>query len=186
MKVASNEEIKKMLNESNEVRFTFKKKDGTIRIARGTTKHEVIEENGYVYSDGTSTRKRPENTIPFYDLEIKEWRSFSTLYNSDVNVYDEDETIEIPRDPHVEEMEKVLKKLMETDEVEFEFTKKDGSNRVAKGTRNADKIKNLSDIEIPETLDANGTISFFDIEKKDWRCLKEGTLVKINSFGENK
>lgn len=57
----------------NEVKVTFKKKDGTIRIMRCTLDSKVIPR----YERKTDREKKPnELNISVFDLERKAWRSF--------------------------------------------------------------------------------------------------------------
>lgn len=56
--------------------FQYKKKDGTIREARGTLNEDIINEN-----DGTPTgngvnHNYSDDIIRYYDLDKKAWRSF--------------------------------------------------------------------------------------------------------------
>lgn len=60
--------IKRMRTEV--VTFTFTKVDGTIRIARGTLRIEVLPQ-----IKGTG-RPTPENIQVYYDVDKKSWRSF--------------------------------------------------------------------------------------------------------------
>ena len=70
------EQFRAWLN-SGIVTFSFWKKDGSIREAKGTTNPVLVPED-----------KRPKNTtppsggwgaIPYFDLDKNEWRSFSVL-----------------------------------------------------------------------------------------------------------
>lgn len=60
--------IKRMKQEI--VTFTFTKVDGTIRIARGTLRNDVLPQ-----TTGTG-RPTPENIQVYYDVDKKSWRSF--------------------------------------------------------------------------------------------------------------
>lgn len=52
------------------VTFTFAKVDGTIRVARGTLRNDVLPQ-----TKGTG-RPTPENIQVYYDVDKKSWRSF--------------------------------------------------------------------------------------------------------------
>lgn len=52
------------------VTFTFMKVDGTIRIARGTLRNDVLPQ---IKGIGRPT---PENIQVYYDVDKRSWRSF--------------------------------------------------------------------------------------------------------------
>jgi hypothetical protein len=60
--------IKRMKQEV--VTFTFTKVDGTIRIARGTLRNDVLPQ-----TMGTG-RPTPDSIQVYYDVDKKSWRSF--------------------------------------------------------------------------------------------------------------
>ena len=74
MENLSEQEIKDTLT-SGICKFTFTKKDGTIREAYGTLNSEVITKNNAT-PNGRGSKK--EGTIPYYDVEANAWRSFKT------------------------------------------------------------------------------------------------------------
>lgn len=67
-------------------RFTYYKKDGTARTALGTRSSVLIPIDKMPkgdMSDGAALRERDCLTIPYFDLEKNEWRSFNVLnFNS--------------------------------------------------------------------------------------------------------
>ena len=65
--------LKKMLA-TGDVRFSFEKKDGTIREAYGTRNPEMIPVPDLPTSDATNS-----NTVNFYDLDISAWRGVSVF-----------------------------------------------------------------------------------------------------------
>lgn len=69
-------EFKQKLLEG-EVTFSFKKKDGTIREARGTLKADLFP-NVKTTESKEPTKKRAvaEDIICYYDLDKTGWRSF--------------------------------------------------------------------------------------------------------------
>ena len=69
------EELTKTLR-TDSVRFKYKKKDGTIREAYGTTNMATIEQYGDKLPKGNSTRKENENQVRYFDIDKNEWRSF--------------------------------------------------------------------------------------------------------------
>lgn len=182
MKKLTVEDFKKALYENDETIFTFHKKDGSIRIAKGTTKPEVISESGYSFSG--AAKRRNENVVSFYDIENEEWRSFNIAYGNDsIDVYDKGETIDVPEDKKVgfyeNHSDDELRDLLNIGIVNFTFRKKDGSERKAKGTTNDKYLKENGIILKEETSPHTGVVSFFDIEKNDWRCCKEGSVLEI-------
>ena len=58
--------------------FSYFKKDGTIRQARGTLNFSRIPEEHHPKSLSSAPDVRPENydTFPYYDLDAAAWRSF--------------------------------------------------------------------------------------------------------------
>ena len=55
------------------VEFSYEKKDGTIREARGTLNSEVYGSENEPKGTG---KKGPENIIKYFDLDKEGWRSF--------------------------------------------------------------------------------------------------------------
>lgn len=56
-----------------EVKFSYLKKDGSVREARGTLNSEVYGKDN---EPTGSVRIIPENQIRYYDLDAQGWRSF--------------------------------------------------------------------------------------------------------------
>jgi hypothetical protein len=75
---------------------------------------------------------------------------------------------------------KTLTKLLNEGEVNFSFTKKDGSERVTKATRNYDLIP--EDHKPTNETEESTNLRFFDLDKEGWRSLskdtKKVTLIK--------
>lgn len=67
-------ELKKMLSES-EVWLTFTKKDGSERKMHCTTMIDLIPADKRPSTE-PSNRKTSETSMPVFDLDINEWRSF--------------------------------------------------------------------------------------------------------------
>ena len=68
------EDFKKLLRENEYVNFTYTKKDGTERAAKGTLnmntipeEHKPSESSNYKYAD---------DVIRYFDLDKEGWRSF--------------------------------------------------------------------------------------------------------------
>lgn len=64
-------ELKKRLKDG-EVSFTYRKKDGSLRTARGTTKMDSVPEE-HQPKGGYSS---PDNVCRYYDINSEGWRSF--------------------------------------------------------------------------------------------------------------
>ena len=73
-----------------------------------------------------------------------------------------------------------LKSAMHEGVVEFTFMKKNGTERVAHGTLNFNKIVELGG-NLPNgngTPKDSDTIAYFDTDKNAWRSFKEDFLIK--------
>lgn len=68
------ETLRSKLNEG-EVQFAFKKLDGSLRTALGTTNLSSIPQE----SHPQGVRDASNKVVTFFDLEKLEWRSVSTL-----------------------------------------------------------------------------------------------------------
>lgn len=73
MKTIKVNEFRKLLRNNKEVDFTFKKKDGTLREAKGTTEISILE-NNYAVPSGTGN-VTPIDVVKFFDIDKLEWRS---------------------------------------------------------------------------------------------------------------
>lgn len=75
------EQLQSMLREGT-VSFTFKKKDGTIRDAKGTLNLDVIKSaDQKAYDDLVDTNKTrhrnvADDVVTYFDLDKNGWRSF--------------------------------------------------------------------------------------------------------------
>ena len=73
-----------------------------------------------------------------------------------------------------------LKDAMRNGVVEFTYLKKDGSERVAKGTLNNEV---MGEDNIPKgTMDytSDSTTRYFDVNSNGWRSFSNANLVSIN------
>lgn len=73
----------------------------------------------------------------------------------------------------------VLKSRMASNVVSFTFAKKDGTERIARGTLNFDI---MGDENIPKGTATNRctyTTSYFDVDKNQWRCFINANLLSI-------
>ena len=89
MKTIKVNDFRTLLRNNKEVDFTFKKKDGTLREAKGTTEITVLE-NNYAVPSGTGN-VTPIDIVKFFDLDKLEWRSariesITSINGEDVSV----------------------------------------------------------------------------------------------------
>lgn len=73
-------ELKSLLRVNHIVTFRYMKKDGSIRIARGTL-HPVILEK---YVKGTYTGRERHDVMKYFDLDKNSFRSFKGMYLIDI------------------------------------------------------------------------------------------------------
>ena len=79
-----------------------------------------------------------------------------------------------------------LKQRMQIEIVHFVFSKVDGTERHAYGTRASDVIADYDDNagstgRKAANKVAFGTFSYFDIERNDWRCFRVDRLLDIRN-----
>lgn len=71
------EELKNKLQEGILV-FSYIKKNGETRLARGTSNKDYIEsKTSYRFTEESKSRVKKENLITYFDLDKNEWRSFN-------------------------------------------------------------------------------------------------------------
>lgn len=76
-----------------------------------------------------------------------------------------------------------MKNLMTDGMCHFVFTKVNGEHRDAYGTRATDIIGRYENKEKAPSKRKpafNGTFSYFDLERRDWRCFRVDTLVELD------
>ena len=76
-----------------------------------------------------------------------------------------------------------MKNLMVDGMCHFTFTKVNGEHRDAYGTRASDLIERYEDKKkAPQKRKPafNGTFSYFDLVRRDWRCFRIDTLVELD------
>jgi len=77
--------------------------------------------------------------------------------------------------------------LLESEIVEIEFTKKDGTDRVMKCTLQEDYLPEYSVIEIDKDRWKKDALAVFDIENDGWRSFRWDSVKQISfSIGEGK
>lgn len=67
--------IKEALN-NGVVTFSYTKKDGSVRVAKGTTKHTTLVAEG-AQSKGGDNKVASAGYTSYYDLDKRGWRSFA-------------------------------------------------------------------------------------------------------------
>lgn len=73
-----------------------------------------------------------------------------------------------------------LKEKMRNGVVEFSYTKKDGSTRVAKGTLNFDIMGEKNQPKTGVEYDFNDTTRYFDVDSDGWRSFKNDNFIGIS------
>lgn len=76
-----------------------------------------------------------------------------------------------------------LKSQMRTGVVEFSYTKKDGSTRVAKGTLNFDVMGEENKPKNGIGYNSENTTRYFDINSNGWRSFKNDNFIEIIKTG---
>ena len=79
-----------------------------------------------------------------------------------------------------------LKSLMRNGVVEFSYTKKDGSTRIAKGTLNFDVMGEENLPKNGVSYDSETTTRYFDVNSNGWRSFKNDNFIEILSNKETK
>ena len=69
--------------------------------------------------------------------------------------------------------------LLETEVVEIEFTKKDGTDRVMKCTLQEDYLPEYGVIEIDKDRWKKDSLAVFDIEKEGWRSFRWDSVKAV-------
>lgn len=72
-----------------------------------------------------------------------------------------------------------LKSQMRNGVVEFSYTKKDGSERLAKGTLNFEIMGEENQPKTGVDYDSNTTTRYFDVNSNGWRSFKNENFIKI-------
>ena len=66
------------------VSFSYLKKDGSTRTAKGTLCESIITDRGGEMPKGTG--ETPSDAFPYWDVESEGWRCFKTAYLIDANI----------------------------------------------------------------------------------------------------
>ena len=72
-----------------------------------------------------------------------------------------------------------LKSQMRNGVVEFSYTKKDGSTRIAKGTLNFDVMGEENLPKNGVSYDSETTTRYFDVNSNGWRSFKNDNFIEI-------
>lgn len=86
-------------------------------------------------------------------------------------------------------IEQDLKKLLSEGIVEFTFIKANGEQRKAKGSRNIELLEAIessgfTSLDIPKGTgkENNDICSYWDFDKKAWRCAKINSVISIENI----
>lgn len=74
-----------------------------------------------------------------------------------------------------------LKSQMRNGVVEFSYTKKDGSTRMAKGTLNFDIMGVENQPKNGIEYNSETTTRYFDVNSNGWRSFKNDNFIEINN-----
>ena len=61
----------------------------------------------------------------------------------------------------------------------FKYTKKDGSERIASGTRHAEFIITQGAEPKGSGVERSGVITYYDLEKSGWRSFNEDSFIEF-------
>jgi len=79
-------------------------------------------------------------------------------------------------------MQNKLRKRLELSVVRFSFKKKNGETRYATGSTNIEMLNALFKLNMKpfkEETNRDGITTYYDIEKKNWRSLRDESLIEI-------
>lgn len=79
-------------------------------------------------------------------------------------------------------MEKKLRKRLKLSVVKFSFKKKNGETRYATGSTNIDMLNLVFGLNLKsfkEETNRDGITTYYDIEKRNWRSLRDESLIEI-------
>lgn len=99
---------------------------------------------------------------------LNTYRRFENIFRLAAEIYSD-----------IEEMKNIMIDGM----CHFVFTKVNGEHRDAYGTRASDIIERYENKEKSPSKRKpafNGTFSYFDLERRDWRCFRVDTLVELD------
>ena len=74
-----------------------------------------------------------------------------------------------------------LNKALLEGEVVFSFEKKDGTERVARGTKKMDMVPDSSVPSGKEYNKSDAVIRYYDLDKQDWRSFRKEKFIEIKS-----
>ena len=79
-------------------------------------------------------------------------------------------------------MENKLRKRLKLSVVKFSFKKKNGETRYATGSTNIDMLNLVFGLDLKtfkEETNRDGITTYYDIEKRNWRSLRDESLIEI-------
>ena len=74
-----------------------------------------------------------------------------------------------------------LNKALLEGEVVFSFEKKDGTERVARGTKKMDMVPDSSVPSGKKYNKSDAVIRYYDLDKQDWRSFRKEKFIEIKS-----
>tara|TARA_Y100001937_G_C6910242_1_gene237185 strand:- start:48 stop:293 length:246 start_codon:yes stop_codon:yes gene_type:complete len=77
---------------------------------------------------------------------------------------------------------KTLRERLKLSVVKFAYLKKNGETRYATGTTNTELLDVVFDIKLKpfkEEKQRDGITTYFDVEKRNWRSLRDDSLIEI-------
>ena len=69
--------------------------------------------------------------------------------------------------------------ILNLDVQEFKYTKVDGTERVARGTRNPMLIDEYDATPKGTGIEKEGVIAYYDLDKEAWRSFREESFVEF-------
>jgi hypothetical protein len=79
-------------------------------------------------------------------------------------------------------MESKLRERLKLSVVRFSFKKKNGQTRYATGSTNIDMLNLVFGLNLKtfkEETNRDGITTYYDIEKRNWRSLRDESLIEI-------
>mgnify|MGYP003627795370 FL=1 len=79
-------------------------------------------------------------------------------------------------------MENKLRQRLKLSVVKFSFKKKNGQTRYATGSTNIDMLNVVFGLNLKafkEETNRDGITTYYDIEKRNWRSLRDESLIEI-------
>lgn len=85
------------------------------------------------------------------------------------------------KDIKVSYTEEYIKEQLKNGICEFKYRKKDGSERIARGTRKSDILKENAAEPSGRGTEKSGVIAYYDIDSEGWRSFKIDSFLGFTS-----